>query len=176
MLIAIKKRIVCVATFNKRFAGQTWVMGGHANVGKVLSKLPKKWRSPLSVSGITPEKSIMLDDAAFNRQFSVFTDDEVEARYILTHTLMEKMVAFNQLFPFMSYEFAHNKILFHARCDLIATETVSQQFNIEKISYYELFDYTLDEDIATQTEKHHALIHNVVEIIKLLELNQIIWK
>lgn len=168
--------VVCVAAFNKTFKSRTWVMCGHSKIGKVLGMLPTVIRAGVRPSGSVPDKHILLDDSAFNQRFSVFTDDKVEARYLLTHTMMEKMLAFRQVFPLMSYDFINNKMIFQLRSDFIAMETLNEQFNIQKMSYYELFDYTLDDDIGVQTEHHHELIQNIARLIKLLELDNIIWK
>lgn len=168
--------VVCVAAFNKTFKSRTWVMCGHSKVGQVLGRLPKVIRAGVKPNGRVPDKAILLDDPGFNQQFSVFTDDEVEARYLLTHTMMEKMLAFRQVFPLMSYDFINNKMIFQLRSDLIAMETVNERLNIQKMSYYELFDYTLDDDIGVQTAHHHELIQNIAGLIKLLELDNIIWK
>lgn len=65
--------------FNKRLNGRTLVD-------------PKK--ASLSSHGDRSNLTeVTLEDAAFAEQFSVYTTDEVEARYILTPAMMERIVA-----------------------------------------------------------------------------------
>jgi len=67
---------------NKNFKGHTLLMED-----KLLHK------SPLPTLRHTE-----LEDVAFEKRYDVFTDDEVEARYILTPTLMERLAQIKMAF------------------------------------------------------------------------------
>jgi len=74
------------ATFNKKFKTQTFVI--HKNYFKSLLYAPK-------FSTINLEK-IKLEDIAFNNEFQTLSTDQVEARYILTPSLMQRILDYKK--------------------------------------------------------------------------------
>lgn len=70
------------AQFNKRLKSRTFL---HLDfIDRLLE--------PASIAG--KGKLIRLENPAFERMFRVYGDDPVEARYILTHTMMERLVQY----------------------------------------------------------------------------------
>lgn len=65
-----------VALFSKRFQGNTLV-------------LSEAWR----LFGISGLEKVTLEDPGFEKLFAVYATDQVEARYILSPSLMERLVA-----------------------------------------------------------------------------------
>lgn len=65
-----------VALFSKRFQGRTLV-------------LSEAWR----LFGISGLEKVALEDPGFEKLFAVYATDQVEARYILSPSLMERLVA-----------------------------------------------------------------------------------
>lgn len=62
---------------NKKFEGKTVVLkdSGWLNLFKKIGR---------------PER-VKLEDVSFERQFEVFSDNQIEARYLLTTAFMERM-------------------------------------------------------------------------------------
>lgn len=69
--------------FNKRFQGQTIIY-------------PDSTAANLKRFSKTTGSLIRLEDPEFNQLFTVYSDDQVEARYILSTSLMERLVKFRQ--------------------------------------------------------------------------------
>ena len=68
-----------VARFSKRFQGTTLV-------------LSEAWR----LFGMSGLEKVTLEDPAFEKLFAVYATDQVEARYLLSPSLMERLVASRQ--------------------------------------------------------------------------------
>jgi hypothetical protein len=83
----IFKGIIFCADFNKNFNGLTVVRpkGFGSGLGKWLSK------------NVFGNKNIVeLENVDFEKNFNTESDDQVEARYILTPSMMEKLLELNQ--------------------------------------------------------------------------------
>ena len=83
-----------VADFNKSFAGLTLVVPDQAErhfggIGKML----QSWGAKL---GAQPGELVKLEDPEFEQLFAVYAADQVEARYILSTSLMQRLVAFQK--------------------------------------------------------------------------------
>ena len=84
----IFRGVFFVADFNKSFKGQTYVFPDTAEnllgswLGGALQKL----------SG--PGELVKLEDPEFEKLFAVYSGDQVEARYILSQSLMRRMVEY----------------------------------------------------------------------------------
>jgi len=80
-----------VADFNKSFHGRTILLPDRAErmlgtFGRALQQLSKAGGG----------RAIELEDSEFERYFVVYTTDEVEARYILSPSLMQRIVRFRE--------------------------------------------------------------------------------
>lgn len=71
----------------KRFSGHTIVRRDGGKLGNWFSK---KFSSTL--------KQVQLEDPRFEQRYEVYSTDQVEARYLLTNTFMERLVALEELF------------------------------------------------------------------------------
>ena len=80
-------------TFPKRFNGKTLVLRDSGSVGNFFK-------------GIGKENRIRLEDPRFEKMFEVYGTDQVEARYLLTPTFMERMMELAELFGQKSVELA----------------------------------------------------------------------
>lgn len=88
--------ILFMADFHKDFEGVTILRSANIfNTGAVAS-----WMQPLKnmFSFFQSEKkhSINLEDEEFNRAFDVQTTDEIKARYLLTSSMMERILEFKK--------------------------------------------------------------------------------
>ena len=91
--------------FNKNFAGKTFVLVdvAQADFGLIGQELQ-------SVLGGNKEL-VRLENEEFEEQFVVYSDDQIEARNILSPTLMEKIVKFqNTCFGRIQMSFVKNKL------------------------------------------------------------------
>lgn len=84
-----------LADFNKHFNGITLVLPDvEQNLlgwfGQVLQGLSAKL-------GMQPGELVKLEDPDFERAFKVYSTDQIEARYILTPSLMARILRFRQL-------------------------------------------------------------------------------
>lgn len=83
------KGLFFVADFNKHFEGTTVVLPnrlGNSAIAKVLQKANLARR----------EKLVQLEDPEFNKYFVVYGDDQVVSRYVLSTSLMQRLVDFRK--------------------------------------------------------------------------------
>lgn len=91
----IFKGVFFVADFNKHFQGRTIVQPDHlesawGGVGSWLQSLTAK-----AQVGSHKGQLVKLEDPTFERLFAVYSTDQVEARYILSTSLMQRLVEFH---------------------------------------------------------------------------------
>lgn len=79
-----------VADFNKNFQGKTFVFPDFAQ--RTLGILGE-WMQGLNMS---KGELIKLDHSEFEKLFVVYGDDQIQSRYILSHSLMERIVDFQR--------------------------------------------------------------------------------
>lgn len=82
--------IFIIADFNKQFKTHTVV------VPDTAEKLFGRFGQNLQAFSPGRGKLIRLEDPRFEKEFCVYGDDQVEARYILTPALMERILAFKR--------------------------------------------------------------------------------
>lgn len=85
----IFRGLMFICDFNKQFTGQTYVMpedvtGSLGSLGKMFQKMGAK----LTGRG----ELVQLEDPEFEQLFKVDASDQVEARYILSSSLMRRLV------------------------------------------------------------------------------------
>lgn len=160
------RHIVCVAKFNKNLTNHTLVTLGNRYTQMIFSSILNS-KDLIDKSLDYPPKLIDLDNQAFNTTFATYTDDEVEARYILTHTMMERLMELKDKFSFVTFSFKNDKIIF-------STQAVHGLLSTS--SDYDLFDYTIHSDIYSQTKRHNDVINEIADIVKTLQLDSKIWR
>lgn len=85
----IFKGLFFVADFNKHFEGSTVVLPNRLGRGSLARILQK-------VNLMRREKLIKLEDPEFNKYFVVYGDDQIESRYVLSPSLMQRMIEFRK--------------------------------------------------------------------------------
>jgi len=89
------------ASFNKNFTSKTFV-------------LPKKFsalREKVKISLQNDFAQVKLEDAAFNSTFAVYSSDQVESRYILTPSLMQRILEYKRKTKKnISFSFVDNRL------------------------------------------------------------------
>lgn len=92
----IFKGLYFIADFNKHFQGTTLVLPDMAEstLGWIGQKL-QEWNFS------RPGELVKLEDPEFEKQFVVYSTDQIESRYILSPSLMERLVSFQRKFRHM---------------------------------------------------------------------------
>lgn len=88
--VTIFKGMFFTADFNKHFQGRTVVLPDQAE--KTLGGLGKFFQS----KNFSRDPLVKMDDPAFEKEFVVYGTDQIEARYILTSSLMKRIMDFRQ--------------------------------------------------------------------------------
>ena len=105
--------------------------------------------------------NIQLEDVDFNKQFNLFSDDQVEARYIFTPTMMEYVKELNKALGGNLYmAFVGNKL--H-----IINNSGVDNFEIEWASAM---------NTKESLQKYFGQLTNQTNIVSDLKLNSKIWK
>lgn len=89
--VTIFKGLFFHADFNKDFIGRTYVSPDTAE--RLLGKFGRRFQK---ISG--PAPLVVLENVEFEKAFVVHATDQIEARYILTPTIMEAMLRIKQLY------------------------------------------------------------------------------
>jgi hypothetical protein len=84
------KGILFIADFHKDFEGITIINSniGRGVIGRMLGRL--------SSSSFKPPIKLELESEAFNKVYQVRTTDEIKARYLLSSSMMERLVDFKK--------------------------------------------------------------------------------
>jgi len=144
----IFKGIIFRADFNKNFEGITILS---ADLYRVNIAQPHK---------VIPTIPIEMENTAFNKMFNIRTTDEIEARYLLSPLMMEKLIELNEKSPAsIGMSFVNNSIY-------IAFPYVRQLFEPQMHKSF------LDVD-ALQADLY--VIRLMCLAIKELRLNLRIW-
>ncbi|HUW06814.1 MAG TPA: DUF3137 domain-containing protein [Williamwhitmania sp.] len=89
------------ASFNKNFTSKTFV-------------LPKKFsafREKVKINLLNSFSRVLLEDAEFNSKFNVYGSDQLEARYLLTPSLMQRIVEYERKTKKdISFSFVDNRL------------------------------------------------------------------
>jgi hypothetical protein len=88
----IFKGLFVIADFNKEFRGMTVVLPDVAE--RALGWLGQSLQGMFDFA--RRGELVKLEDAEFERQFVVYAEDQVEARYVLSPSLMERLLAFRR--------------------------------------------------------------------------------
>lgn len=137
--------IMILLSMNKNFSGQTVVLKdkGFLNVFSKIKGLQK----------------VALEDSLFEKEFEVYSNDQLEARYLLTTAFMERMLKVREAYKSnkIQFSFFDNQLL-------IAINSPKNMF--ESTS---LFRKTTDRKMIDETFEQFI---SVMAIIEQLKLNQ----
>jgi hypothetical protein len=98
------RQLLLSCSFPKNFSGVTRVL---SDIGAINNRMRRKTEvcehaieqigGPEGRHAQPLDQRVKLEDPRFERRFEVYSTDQVEARYLLTPTFMERVVALNQL-------------------------------------------------------------------------------
>lgn len=84
--VTVFRGIFVLFSANKNFSGQTIVRKDSGRIGNWLRDKFNKL------------ENVALEDPEFEKQFEVYSDDQIEARYLLTPSFMERLLSLSRLF------------------------------------------------------------------------------
>jgi len=145
------KGIFFVADFNKNFLGRTYVWDrGERPITSI-----NKDNFPFSVN----IDKVLLESPHFNDKFIVYSNDQVEARYILSPTLMERMLKLSDHWnKNISFSFVNSNI------------NIAIPFNED------LFEPDIRDPASKESlEAYYNLLTMSIGIVEELNLNLRIW-
>ena len=102
--VTIFKGVFFIADFNKNFNGRTFVLpeSGFDFLG--IGKMIEKWFEGRG-------EAVNMENPTFEKYFKVFSSDQIEVRYILSPSLMEKLVQLKEKVNNRIYvSFIHSKV------------------------------------------------------------------
>ena len=83
----IFKGLFIVTSFNKHFSNSTIILPDSAE--NLLGSLVGSW---LQSNNFARAQLIKMDDPEFEKEFVVYGSDQIESRYILTHSMMKRIL------------------------------------------------------------------------------------
>lgn len=151
----IFRGVFFIADFNKNFNGTTVVLPDISE--RIFGWLGTKLQQLNFIRG---GKLIKLEDPEFEKQFAVYGDDEVEARYLLSTSLMQRILDFKK-----------------KSGKTIGLSFTNSKLNIAITIYKNLFEARIFKKISDykfikETYNYFALFLAIVED---LDLNTRIW-
>ena len=144
-----------VVEFNKHFKSKTTILPDLAE--KTFGNLIGGW---LQSKNTSRDDVIQLDDPQFEKQFVVYGNDPIEARYILSHSMMKRILEFQRKLDHPIFiSFVHNHI--H-----IAVGTKKDLF--EPTVFHSLLDYA-------KAMEYINMLRSTIGIVEELKLNEKLW-
>jgi len=144
-----------VSEFNKNFNGTTIVLPDTAQ--KAFGDLVGNW---LQSKNFTRGELVKMDDVSFEKEFVVYSDDQIEARYILSPSLMQKLLNFKKRSKYPLF------ISFKAN-------NIHMAINYDKDLFEpSVFHSLLEYKVAME---YIETLHLVIGIVEELKLNEKLW-
>lgn len=145
-----------IAQFNKNFSGSTIVLPDFAQ--NSFGDLIGSW---LQSKNPNRDELIKLDNPEFEKEFVVYSNDQIESRYILTPSLMERILEFQKKSThdiYLSFIQDHIHIAIDYKKDLFEPT---------------IFRTLINKQLA---QEYVSSLHLAVSVVKELNLNQKLWK
>ena len=147
----IFKGLFFIGDFNKNFNGRTYVYSENNPQLGFFSKMFSSFAWDL--------KRVKLESLEFENKFVVYSDDQVEARYILTPSFMERLVKLQDLMgDNTSYSFVNTNVYVAVPIDEDLFEP----------SIFAVNDWN-------KMDRYYTTVNIVFDIIDELNLNLRIW-
>jgi len=125
--------LIGMIDFHKRFSSTTVVV-------------PRQGTWQRAVGETVPGQRARLESPCFEERYDVFTTDQVEARYLLTPTFMERILALDAFFKGnLQFAFDNGRFLFAAdqQSDWMELRGSAQSVVDERYAAYIILDVTL---------------------------------
>ena len=144
-----------VAEFNKSFKGETIIVPDNAE--KLLGSVIGNW---LQSKNMNRNELVKMDNPEFEKAFVVYGTDQIEARYILTHAMMDRLLGFKKRTGenlFISFTGDHIHLAINYKKDLFEPTVFTSLLN-----YKQAMEYIQTLKLA-------------IGIVEELKLNQRLW-
>ncbi|MFZ9045783.1 MAG: DUF3137 domain-containing protein [Cyclobacteriaceae bacterium] len=151
------KGLVLSADFHKSFNGETVILPDWAE-NSSWSWLAKKFQS----SSRDGNRIVQLENPEFEKLFAVYSSDQVEARYLLSTSMMDRMVKLYQKLSASST--CKIMIRFHNEKMIMAIDW-SNNF----------FEYEFKKTVKEEVEETYTELELCTGIVEDLNLNTRIW-
>ena len=152
----IFRGVIFIADFNKNFRSRTAVLPDTAE--KLFGKLIGNFLQQMNIA--KSGKLVKLENPEFEKKFAVYSQDPMEARYILTPQLMERLL------KVQAAESSPIRVLFMNNNMILAFSRSSGW--LEPPSWSDLAN-------AAVLEKTLYEVSNLLELVEELDLNTRIW-
>lgn len=152
----IFKGIFFKADFNKNFKSFTvihpdYLEGVIGNFAKTIQSVSTTF---------SDLKLVKLENTEFENNFEVYSEDPVEARYILSPVMMEKILNIKKILGYkIEISFLNSQIFIAIHIDENLFEPKLRKIKTE----------------LTSLDKYRDIVKNVIEIVEQLDLNTRIW-
>lgn len=144
-----------VADFNKNFYAQTVVLPDMAQ--NTFGNIIGSW---LQSKNMARDELVKMDNPEFEKEFVVYSDNQIEARYILSHSMMKRLLEYKQKTKHNIYvSFVQNHL--H-----LAIEYNKDLFEPT------VFTSLLDEEL---TKEYIYNLELSVSLVEELKLNEKLW-
>ena len=144
-----------VADFNKHFMGETVILPDTAQ--STFGDIIGHW---LQSNNASRDELVKMDDPEFEKEFVVYSTNQIEARYILSHSLMKKLLAFKHKSKHSVY------ISFIGTHIYMAVSYDKDLF--EPAIFHSLLDYKV-------AMEYIKTLHLAIGVVEELKLNQKLW-
>ncbi len=144
-----------VADFNKHFSGETIVLPDSAQ--STFGELIGQW---LQSNNAARDELVKMDDPEFEKEFVVYSNDQIEARYILSHALMKKLLDFK-------HKSAHPVYI-----SFVGTHIYMAISYDKDLFEPSVFRSLLEYKVAMEYVK---TLHLAIGVVEELKLNQKLW-
>lgn len=135
--------LLLLADMNKNFKGQTIVVKDKGVLNKFI-----RYKNL---------ERVQLEDTIFEKEFEVYGDDQIEARYILTTAMIEQMLKLRSFFAQISFSFFAGKILINIKT---------------KKNYFECTNIFHSFIKEKRTEQIFEQISALFSIVNIMQLDQ----
>lgn len=142
------KGLFFAAEFNKQFSSQLFIYPDYFG-GRFTKIQESLFRGMLGKDSV---EVIRLEDPKFEKHFSVFGTDQVDARYILSPALMERLLVLREKYRYFAVSFIENQIYvaFHLNKNLFEPRifrSVNNQKQLEDYLNYSLLMIGIVDDL-----------------------------
>lgn len=143
------------AEFPKHFSGRTVVLPDSAEkmFGSFLGKMLQSYN-------FSRAELIKMDNPEFEKQFVVYGTDQIEARYILSHSMMERILVFRK-------KVGHDISLSFVGGEMFVAVHYNKD-TLEPAIYHSLLDYKIAKEYV-------ETLFFAMGIVEELKLNQKLW-
>ena len=152
--VTVFNGIFVLLDMNKNFSGKTIVK---KDIGKLGNWFSRTFSKKLFSKAINLE-NVKLEDPVFEKKFEVYSSDQVEARYLLTTSFMERLLELSSLFSkqgVIQCSFYLNKLLLMIPSD-------KNRFEVGSV-----FQPATFVDDVNHILKEMAIIFEIIDILKL---------